>query len=235
MCERCSSRRNELFLENGFGFDLSTPEEVEVVFASSLDRALDFQAFFREQIGHMSSWLQALPEWVEDDRLDSLAGTARSSFSLAIASAAEEVGAQGFTRAEVLCRLMLEPMVLYAVARRSLPAWSSDDDVLDEARRMASLGVSSGERAAEIRVRDSLARTLAGASRLGSESARHLRARRLRLRAVTASSVVRPRALVRRRGSGRRLRRHRTSPSRGSPGRDSDDEPGAPGERGGAL
>jgi hypothetical protein len=234
MCKRCSVLRNELFLENGFGFDFSSPE-VEVCFASSPEPGQDFQAFYEEQLGHMVTWLQQLPEWVEDDMLDSVSETAGASFISAIARAAEKIGATGFSQGEVLCGFLFEPMVLYALARQRLPAWSSNDEVLDTARRMTALGLSSAERAAEIRMRESLARRFAGKGGVVSESAQALRKRRFAHSRATPRPVFRPRSFARRRASGRRAGRHRRSPSRGSPARGSGDEPGAPGARGSAV
>jgi hypothetical protein len=234
MCEMCSHLRNELFLENGFGVDFSTPDEVEAFLVLSPDPGQNFEAFFKEQVRHWSVWLELLPEWVADDKVDSTAAAALSGFIGALSRVAEEAGTEGFSRAELMCRLMLEPLAAHILARQSLPAWATDEDVVREARRVTSGDLRSDERGAELRLRTSLARRIGRKSALAAESARALRARRFASCGGATESVLRPRRLLGRRSGGRRLGRHRRSPSRGSPGRSSGDEPSAPPPRGSA-
>jgi hypothetical protein len=132
-------------------------DEPIVVFADlPIDARSDFDAFFVGQAEAFIGWFcEELPSSAAGKGLDRAAMDAIFAFTWACAEKARQLGHQGWSQGEVLCRLMVEPLVARVVAweRR---AGAGAATIAQEARSVARDGLRSrAEAEVEARARAS--------------------------------------------------------------------------------
>jgi hypothetical protein len=217
-------------LESGFGFEFFEGDGDVVHLAMEVEPEEDFQAFFVEQLENLLAWQKRLPKWVAANDLGSYAVRSFAAFSYAVAAVAEEVGASGYSRADIYCKTMYTFAVAVHLAHDRVPDAEPEAvrAELFEIRRHGLREVAEVE--AEARYREEMAAKIERKNDLGARIAARLRRNPL----VHAWPRHRFAPSTRRMSSGRRRSSRRRTPrfragrgtrsSRAGPSSQCDDE-----------
>jgi hypothetical protein len=219
-------------LESGFGFEFFESDGDIVHLAMDVEPEEDFQAFFVEQLENLLAWQKRLPRWVAANDLGSYAVRSFAAFSYAVAAVAEEVGASGYSRADIYCKTVYTFAVAAHLAHDRLPD-ADPEAVRAELFEIGRHGLwDVDEPKAEARYREKLASDLETRGGLGAEIARRLRRERLiqARRSRWFSAMPRPMLPQRLRAARARAPRTRVSRVRCSRGDPSPDGPSSEGD-----